>query len=63
MTNNDALRSIRYILNVSDTKLVEITALAGYMVSKPDIQAYLKKEEEEGYKECGHEVMSHFLAE
>ena len=36
-------------------------ALADYEVSKDEIGAYLKREEEEGYEECGHEVMAHFL--
>lgn len=61
MVNNDVLRSLRYILNVSDAKLVEITRLTGYEVSEADMVAYLKKDDEEGYKPCGDEVMAHFL--
>ncbi len=61
MTNNDYLRSIRYILNVGDAKLVEILALADCVVSKEDIVSFLKKEEEEGYVECPDRVMGHFL--
>ena len=61
MTNNDVLRSVRYILNISDTKLIEILALAGCEVSRSDITSFLRKEDEEGYKECSHRVMGHFL--
>jgi uncharacterized protein YehS (DUF1456 family) len=61
MTHNDVLRSIRYMLNVSDKKLVEITELAGYLVTEPEIAAYLKKDDEEGYEACPDEVMAHFL--
>src|SRR4051794_30757363 len=61
MTNNDVLRSIRFILNVSDTALIDIVRLADFNVSKADIVAYLKKEDEEGYRECDHRVMAHFL--
>ena len=61
MTNNDVLRSLRYILNVSDKKLTEIAELADCQVSESDIVSYQKKEDEEGYKECSHEVMAHFL--
>ena len=61
MTNNDVLRSIRYLLNVSDSKLVEITRLAGFEVSTPDVVSFLKKEEEEGYVACSDQVMAHFL--
>jgi uncharacterized protein YehS (DUF1456 family) len=61
MTNNDVLRSLRYILNISDSKLIEIIGLANYEVNLDDITAYLKREDEKGYKECSHKVMAHFL--
>ncbi len=61
MTNNDFLRSLRYLLNVGDGVLVDILALAACEVSKPDVVAFLKKEEEVGFKECPHKVMAHFL--
>lgn len=61
MTNNDVLRSIRYLLNVTDRRLIEIIGLAGYEVSLPDITVFLKKDGEPGYVLCAHEVMAHFL--
>jgi uncharacterized protein YehS (DUF1456 family) len=61
VTHNDVLRGIRYLLNVSDAKLVEITALGGREIAQDDIVAYLKKEEEAGYRECPALVMAHFL--
>ena len=61
MTNNDVLRSIRYMLNVSDAKLIEIAGLDGCTIRPADIVSYLLREEEEGYRLCGHEVMAHFL--
>lgn len=61
MTNNDILRSLRYSLNVSDKKLVEIIGLADIKVSLETIQNYLKKEEEPGYVLCDDETMAHFL--
>jgi uncharacterized protein YehS (DUF1456 family) len=61
MTNNDVLRSIRYILNVSEIKLIEIIALANFKVSTDDLDAFLKQEEEDGYKNCGNKVLAHFL--
>ena len=61
MTNNDALRGIRYLLNVSDAKIVEISALGGQTVSLEDVQAYLRAEEEPGYVACPHSVMARFL--
>jgi uncharacterized protein YehS (DUF1456 family) len=61
MTNNDILRSIRYILNVNETKILEIIALADFKVSKDDLTAFLKQEDEAGYKNCGDKVLANFL--
>lgn len=61
MTNNDILRSIRYILNVSEPKLIEIIALDDFKVSKDDLIAFLKAEEAEGYQNCGDKVLAHLL--
>ena len=61
MTHNDVLRSIRYLLNVSDATLGEIIRLGGGEVTQADVVALLKKEDEEGYRECGHDLMARFL--
>ena len=61
MTHNDVLRSLRYLLNVPDGKLGDIVRLGGGEVSQADLVAFLKKEDEAGYRECGHEVMARFL--
>ncbi|MEP7096094.1 MAG: DUF1456 family protein [Dokdonella sp.] len=63
MINNDVLRSIRYMLDLSDIKVVEITKLADadFAIQKADVQAFLKNDEEEGYVECSDRVLAHFL--
>lgn len=61
MTHNDVFRAIRHILNVRDAKLIEIIRLAGVEVSLEDVVAYLKSEEEPGYKEMGDDIMAPFL--
>ena len=61
MVNNDVLRSIRYALDISDPKTVEIIKLAGYEVDRPVVAGLLKKEDEEGYVECSDAVMRAFL--
>lgn len=61
MLNNDVMRSLRYILNVSDAKIAEITRLNGCELPDEEAVAYLKKEDEEGYKPCGDRIMAHFL--
>ncbi len=61
MTNNDVLRGIRYLLNVTDRKLIEILELSDYTATLPEMQAYLLRDDEPGYQPCGHELMAHFL--
>lgn len=61
MLNNDVLRSVRYMLDLSDAKMVEILKLAALDVTQADVATYLKTEEEEGYVACPDTVMAHFL--
>lgn len=43
MINNDVLRSVRYMLNVNDTKITEIIKLADFEVDNTDVVNFLKK--------------------
>lgn len=61
MINNDVLRSIRYMLDISDAKIVEITKLAGLEIDKAAVSAFLKRDEEEGFLACPDAMMAHFL--
>ncbi|MCM2349375.1 MAG: DUF1456 family protein [Bacteriovoracaceae bacterium] len=61
MINNDVLRSVRYMLNISEFKLVEIVALGGGTVTQADMNAFIKRDDEPGFVECRQNVMSHFL--
>ena len=61
MTHNDVLRSIRYLLNVSDAALADIVRLGHGEISGADLVAFLRREDEDGYQACGDLVISHFL--
>jgi uncharacterized protein YehS (DUF1456 family) len=63
MINNDVLRSIRYMLDLSDIKVVEITKLVdpAFPLEKADVQAFLRKEDDPDYAECSNAVLAHFL--
>ena len=63
MINNDILRAIRYMLDLSDARVVEIVQLAdpGFALDKAAAQSYLKKEGEDGYVECPSPVLARFL--
>jgi uncharacterized protein YehS (DUF1456 family) len=63
MINNDVLRSIRYILDLSEPKVSEIARLAdtSFVVERDDVRDFLRKEGEPGYLVCSDEVLAHFL--
>jgi uncharacterized protein YehS (DUF1456 family) len=61
MINNDVLRSVRYMLDLSDPKVVEVLKLSGLEVDLGTVRSYLKKDEEEGYLACDDDVLAHFL--
>jgi len=63
MINNDVLRAIRYMLDLSDGRVVDIIHLAdpSAPIGKEDVQAFLKKDDEPGYAECSNKVLAVFL--
>ncbi|HYG07677.1 MAG TPA: DUF1456 family protein [Stenotrophomonas sp.] len=63
MINNDVLRSIRFMLDLSDAKVVEITHLADpeFPLDKADVPALLKKDDEPGAVACSDRLLAHFL--
>ena len=61
MLNNDILRSVRFMLDISDTAMAEIVALGGLEVPASEVTAYLAHDTAPGYVECSNAVMAHFL--
>lgn len=61
MINNFVLRSVRYMLDLSDAQVVEIIKLADLTVTKEQVNAWLKKDDEPEYVECDDNTMGHFL--
>ena len=61
MTNNDILRSVRFMLNLSDAKVVEIFTLTDCEVALSDVQAWLKKEDDAAFKPLPDVLMGYFL--
>jgi Uncharacterized protein conserved in bacteria len=62
MLNNDTLRSIRYMLDLGDVHVVEILALNGFKATREEVEAWLKKDENEpGFAAMPDEAMAHFL--
>ena len=47
MIHNDVLRSVRYMLDISDKKVIEIIKLGGMDVKLEDLVTWLDKKEED----------------
>jgi len=61
MTNNDVLRRLRYALNLPDGLTLKLFALGGHEAAAPDLEGWLKKDEEPGYVACRDEALTAFL--
>jgi uncharacterized protein YehS (DUF1456 family) len=61
MINNDVLRRLRYALNITDLKVLEIFKLAGHEIDRAELDSIFMKEEEEGFVECADLVLERFL--
>jgi uncharacterized protein YehS (DUF1456 family) len=61
MTNNDVLRRIRYIFDLSDSKMIAIFKLADDDVSREEISDWLKKDDDPAFKNCSDTKMAIFL--
>lgn len=61
MINNDILIRLRYALNITDLKLVEIFSLVGKPMSAEEIRPLFLKEGEEGFRECDGPTLGVFL--
>jgi len=46
ITNNDIIRRIRYTFDFNDSKMMEIFALGGHLVSREQVSDWLKKEDD-----------------
>lgn len=61
MTPNDVLRSLRYSLNVHDYGMIDIFALGGATVTKDQVAAWLKKDDDAGFQAISDELAARFL--
>lgn len=63
MILNDVLRSVRYLLDLSEPKVIEIVHLAdpAFAVERDEVRAFLLKEDEPGHALCSDAVLARFL--
>jgi uncharacterized protein YehS (DUF1456 family) len=61
MRTSDVLRSLRYLLEINNTKVVDICLSAGCLVTIEEIYDFLRNEEDPDFVECPDDVMAYFL--
>jgi len=61
VTNNDVLRRIRYIFDLSDSKMIALFALADAQVTRGQISDWLKKEDDPAFENCPDLQLATFL--
>ncbi len=61
MTNNDILRRLRFIFDISDSKMIALCKSADLDVTRAEVSDWLKKDNDPDYKACVDETMATFL--
>lgn len=61
MKNNDILRRVRYIFDFNDNKMIALFALADCEVTREQVNGWLKKDDDPGYKSCSDVLLATFL--
>ena len=61
MTNNYFLRRLRYTFDFTDSKMLELWALADMKVTREQVSAWLKKDDDPAYVNCNDRMLAIFL--
>jgi len=61
LTNNDILRSVRYMLDLSEPAVTQVCKLADCDVETAEVEHYLLGEDDADYLVCPDEMMLRFL--
>ncbi|WP_240032188.1 YehS family protein [Psychroflexus aestuariivivens] len=61
MTTNDVLRRLRFILDYSDSQMINIFSLSEKTVSRAEVSAWMKQEEDDDFKVLEDRDLAIFL--
>jgi len=61
MTNNDVLRRIRYIFDLSDSQMISVFNAAGQQVTRAEVSDLLKKIDDSAHQVCSDTLLATFL--
>ena len=61
MRNNDILRRLRYVFDFSDSKMIALFKDGGQEVSRAEVSAWLKKDDDPESVVCNDQLLATFL--
>jgi len=61
MTNNDIFKKLRVALHLKDQDILDIFKFVDFEISKAELGAFFRKEDQSGYKNCGDQFLRNFL--
>ncbi|MCK0132534.1 DUF1456 family protein [Flavobacteriaceae bacterium F08102] len=61
MNNNDIIRRLRYTFDIDDDGMIKLFSLADTVVSRTRISEWLKKDEDENFREITDKELATFL--
>ncbi len=61
MVNNDVLRRLRFVLDLSDSKMISIFGQADLEVTREQVSAWLKRDDDPAFKKCNDKQLAIFL--
>lgn len=62
LTNNGILKKLRVAFKLSESDMEEAMALGEMKLSKPELRALFRSEDQPNYRPCGDQVLRKFLA-
>tara|TARA_R110000782_G_scaffold129164_5_gene220745 strand:- start:3149 stop:3658 length:510 start_codon:yes stop_codon:yes gene_type:complete len=61
MNNNDVLRRLRFVFDFNDSRMIDIFKQAEHDVTRAEISAWLKKDDDPAHQECTDTLLATFL--
>ena len=61
LSNNDVFKKLRVALKLRDDDIVKICALVDFAVTKSELGAIFRSEDQPKYVECGDQFLRNFL--
>ena len=61
LTNNDILKKLRVALKMRDDDIVKVLSLVDFKISKSELGAFFRSEDNPKYMDCQDQILRNFL--